>query len=121
MTIIYHGWTPQTPKHEQIANGIASCKAFLQRDPQNAYWRRELEALEQERILDNITPEAHEEYIANLVHSAYCEMWRRKDNPQRDAETQARDVEKFGWYDVPEIKDGVSSPAWFEAQPEVEF
>ena len=51
----------------------------------------------------------------------YCEMWRRKDNPQRDAETQARDVEKFGWYDVPEIKDGVSSPAWFEAQPEVEF
>ena len=62
MTIIYHGWTPQTPKHEQIANGIASCKAFLQRDPQNAYWRRELEALEQERILDNLTPEAQAEY-----------------------------------------------------------
>ena len=67
MTIIYHGWTPQTPKHEQIANGIASCKAFLQRDPQNAYWRRELEALEQERILDNITPEAHEEYIEAIT------------------------------------------------------
>ena len=67
MTIIYHGWTPQTPKHEQIANGIASCKAFLQRDPQNAYWRRELEALEQERILDNITPEAHAEYMAKAI------------------------------------------------------
>ena len=67
MTIIYHGWTPQTPKHEQIANGIASCKAFLQRDPQNAYWRRELEALEQERILDNITPEAHAEYMREAI------------------------------------------------------
>lgn len=67
MTIIYHGWTPQTLKHEQIANGIASCKAFLQRDPQNAYWRRELEALEQERILDNITPEAHAEYMAKAI------------------------------------------------------
>lgn len=67
MTIIYHGWTPTTPKHEQIANGIASCKAFLQRDPQNAYWRKELEALEQERILDNITPEAHAEYMAKAI------------------------------------------------------
>ena len=89
MTIIYHGWTPQTPKHEQIANAIAACKAFLERDPDNVYWQNRLEAYEQQRILTNITPEAH--------------------------------VEKFGWYDVPEIKDGVSSPAWFEAQPEVEF
>ena len=89
MTIIYHGWTPQTPKHEQIANAIAACKAFLERDPGNVYWQNRLEAYKQQRILDNLTPEAH--------------------------------VEKFGWYDVPEIKDGVSSPAWFEAQPEVEF
>lgn len=119
MTTLSQGWTPTTPKHEQIANAIAACKAFLERDPDNVYWQNRLEAYEQQRILDNLTPEAHAEYIANLVHSAYGEAL--EDDPQRDAETQARDVEKFGWYDVPEIKDGVSSPAWFEAQPEVEF
>ena len=64
MTIIYHGWTPQTPKHEQIANGIAACKAFLERDPENAYWRNQLEAYEQQRILDNLTPEAITAYHA---------------------------------------------------------
>lgn len=64
MTIIYHGWTPQTPKHEQIANAIAACKAFLERDPENAYWRNQLEAYEQQRILDNITPEAITAYHA---------------------------------------------------------
>ena len=62
-------------------------------EQQRTEWRIQdaelLEEIEQQRILTNITPEAH--------------------------------VEKFGWYDVPEIKDGVSSPAWFEAQPEVEF
>ncbi len=89
MTTLSQGWTPTTPKHEQIANAIAACKAFLERDPDNVYWQNRLEAYEQQRILDNLTPEAQ--------------------------------AEKFGWYDVPEIKDGVSSPAWFEAQPEVEF
>ena len=67
MTIIYHGWTPQTPKHEQIANAIAACKAFLERDPDNVYWQNRLEAYEQQRILDNITPEAHEEYIEAIT------------------------------------------------------
>lgn len=67
MTIIYHGWTPQTPKHEQIANGIASCKAFLQRDPNNAYWLKQLEAYEQQRILDNITSEAQDEYMREAI------------------------------------------------------
>lgn len=62
MTIIYHGWTPQTPKHEQIANAIAACKAFLERDPDNVYWQNRLEAYEQQRILDNLTPEAQAEY-----------------------------------------------------------
>jgi len=46
---------------------VQSVPAFLQRDPQNAYWRRELEALEQERILDNITPEAHAEYMTKAI------------------------------------------------------
>lgn len=67
MTIIYHGWTPRIPTHERIANGIASCKTFLQRDPDNAYWRKQLEAFEQKRILDNITPEAHAEYMAKAI------------------------------------------------------
>ncbi len=67
MTIIYHGWTPQTPKHEQIANAIAACKAFLERDPENAYWRNQLEAYEQQRILDNLTPEAREEYLREAI------------------------------------------------------
>ncbi len=64
MTIIYHGWTPAIPMHEQIANGIAACKAFLERDPENAYWRNQLEAYEQQRILDNLTPEAITAYHA---------------------------------------------------------
>lgn len=64
MTIIYHGWTPQTPKHEQIANAIAACKAFLERDPDNVYWQNRLEAYEQQRILDNLTPEAITAYHA---------------------------------------------------------
>ena len=67
MTIIYHGWTPQTPKHEQIANAIAACKAFLERDPDNVYWQNRLEAYEQQRILDNLTPEAHAEYMAKAI------------------------------------------------------
>lgn len=67
MTIIYHGWTPQTPKHEQIANAIAACKAFLERDPENAYWRNQLEAYEQQRILDNLTPEAQAEYMREAI------------------------------------------------------
>ncbi len=67
MTIIYHGWTPQTPKHEQIANAIAACKAFLERDPENAYWRNQLEAYEQQRILTNITPEAQAEYMREAI------------------------------------------------------
>ena len=62
-------------------------------EQQRTEWRIQdaelLEEIEQQRILDNLTPDAQ--------------------------------AEKFGWYDVPEIKDGVSSPAWFEAQPEVEF
>ena len=65
MTIIYHGWTPAIPMHEQIANGIAACKAFLERDPENAYWRNQLEAYEQQRILDNLTPEAITAYHAD--------------------------------------------------------
>lgn len=64
MTIIYHGWTPQTPKHEQIANAIAACKAFLERDPDNVYWQNRLETYEQQRILDNLTPEAITAYHA---------------------------------------------------------
>ena len=64
MTIIYHGWTPTTPKHEQIANAIAACKAFLERDPGNVYWQNRLEAYEQQRILDNLTPEAITAYHA---------------------------------------------------------
>ena len=67
MTIIYHGWTPQTPKHEQIANAIAACKAFLERDPENAYWPNQLEAHEQQRILDNLTPEAQAEYMREAI------------------------------------------------------
>lgn len=67
MTIIYHGWTPQTPKREQIANAIAACKAFLERDPDNVYWQNRLEAYEQQRILDNLTPEAHEEYLRETI------------------------------------------------------
>ncbi len=64
MATIYHGWTPAIPMHEQIANGIAACKAFLERDPENAYWRNQLEAYEQQRILDNLTPEAITAYHA---------------------------------------------------------
>ena len=67
MTIIYHGWTPQTPKHEQIANAIAACKAFLERDPDNVYWQNRLEAYEQQRILDNLTPEAQAEYMREAI------------------------------------------------------
>lgn len=67
MTIIYHGWTPQNPKHEQIANGIAACKAFLERDPDNVYWQNRLEAYEQQRILDNLTPGAREEYLREAI------------------------------------------------------
>jgi len=67
MTIIYHGWTPQTPKHEQIANAIAACKAFLERDPDNVYWQNRLEAYEQQRILDNLTPEAITAYRADEI------------------------------------------------------
>ena len=67
MTIIYHGWTPAIPMHEQIANGIAACKAFLERDPENAYWRNQLEAYEQQRILDNLTPEAQAEYMREAI------------------------------------------------------
>ena len=74
MTIIYHGWTPQTPKHEQIANAIAACKAFLERDPENAYWRNQLEAYEQQRILDNLTPEAHEEYLREAISRVADEL-----------------------------------------------
>ena len=64
MATIYHGWTPTTPKHEQIANAIAACKAFLERDPDNVYWQNRLEAYEQQRILDNLTPEAITAYHA---------------------------------------------------------
>ena len=62
MTTLSQGWTPTTPKHEQIANAIAACKAFLERDPDNVYWQNRLEAYEQQRILDNLTPEAQAEY-----------------------------------------------------------
>ena len=64
MTTLSQGWTPQTPKHEQIANAIAACKAFLERDPDNVYWQNRLEAYEQQRILDNLTPEAITTYRA---------------------------------------------------------
>ena len=74
MTIIYHGWTPQTPKHEQIANAIAACKAFLERDPGNVYWQNRLEAYEQQRILDNLTPEAHEEYLREAISRVADEL-----------------------------------------------
>ena len=74
MTIIYHGWTPAIPMHEQIANGIAACKAFLERDPENAYWRNQLEAYEQQRILDNLTPEAHEEYLREAISRVADEL-----------------------------------------------
>ena len=67
MTTLSQGWTPQTPKHEQIANAIAACKAFLERDPDNVYWQNRLEAYEQQRILDNLTPEAHAEYMAKAI------------------------------------------------------
>ncbi len=67
MATIYHGWTPAIPMHEQIANGIAACKAFLERDPENAYWRNQLEAYEQQRILDNLTPEAQAEYMREAI------------------------------------------------------
>ena len=67
MTIIYHGWTPAIPKHEQIANAIAACKAFLERDPDNVYWQNRLEAYEQQRILDNLTPEAQAEYMREAI------------------------------------------------------
>ena len=67
MTIIYHGWTPAIPMHEQIANGIAACKAFLERDPDNVYWQNRLEAYEQQRILDNLTPEAQAEYMREAI------------------------------------------------------
>ena len=67
MTTLSQGWTPTTPKHEQIANAIAACKAFLERDPDNVYWQNRLEAYEQQRILDNITPEAHAEYMAKAI------------------------------------------------------
>lgn len=67
MTIIYQGWTPTTPKHEQIANAIAACKAFLERDPDNVYWQNRLEAYEQQRILDNLTPEAQAEYMREAI------------------------------------------------------
>ena len=74
MTIIYHGWTPTTPKHEQIANAIAACKAFLERDPDNVYWQNRLEAYEQQRILDNLTPEAHEEYLREAISRVADEL-----------------------------------------------
>ena len=74
MTTLSQGWTPQTPKHEQIANGIAACKAFLERDPENAYWRNQLEAYEQQRILDNLTPEAHEEYLREAISRVADEL-----------------------------------------------
>lgn len=65
MTTLSQGWTPTTPKHEQIANAIAACKAFLERDPDNVYWQNRLEAYEQQRILDNLTPEAITAYHAD--------------------------------------------------------
>ena len=64
MTTLSQGWTPAIPMHEQIANGIAACKAFLERDPDNVYWQNRLEAYEQQRILDNLTPEAITAYHA---------------------------------------------------------
>lgn len=67
MTTLSQGWTPTTPKHEQIANAIAACKAFLERDPDNVYWQNRLEAYEQQRILDNITPGAREEYLREAI------------------------------------------------------
>ena len=67
MTTLSQGWTPQTPKHEQIANAIAACKAFLERDPDNVYWQNRLEAYEQQRILDNLTPEAQAEYMREAI------------------------------------------------------
>lgn len=73
MTIIYHGWTPTTPKHEQIANAIAACKAFLERDPDNVYWQNRLEAYEQQRILDNLTPEAQAEYMREAITTYHAE------------------------------------------------
>lgn len=77
MTIIYHGWTPAIPMHEQIANGIAACKAFLERDPDNVYWQNRLEAYEQQRILDNLTPEAREEYLREAISRVADELdWR---------------------------------------------
>ena len=82
MTTLSQGWTPTTPKHEQIANAIAACKAFLERDPQNAYWRRELEALEQERILDNLTPEAQAECVREAIAAYRADVRVEEDAPQ---------------------------------------
>lgn len=33
----------------------------------------------------------------------YCEMWRRKDNPQRDADLLNAEIEKNGWYELPPV------------------
>lgn len=73
MTTLSQGWTPTTPMHEQIANGIAACKAFLERDPDNVYWQNRLEAYEQQRILDNLTPEAQAEYMREAITAYHAE------------------------------------------------
>jgi len=80
---IYHGYTESPEKV---------------RARWEAWQRRAAEYEEQQRILTNITPEAHEEYIANLVHSAYGEAL--EDDPQRDADLLAQEIEKNGWYEV---------------------
>ena len=33
----------------------------------------------------------------------YCEAWRTKDDPQRDADLLAQEVEKNGWYELPPV------------------
>lgn len=83
---IYHGYTESPEKV---------------RARWEAWQRRAAEYEEQQRILNNITPEAHEEYIANLVHSAYGEAL--EDDPQRDADLLNAEIEKNGWYELPPV------------------
>ena len=88
-----NGWTPTTPEGERIENEIKACKTFLERDPRNQYYLNRLADLEQRRILFNITPEAHEEYMGNLVHAAYMEAAEPVDEAARQAAEIGRDNE----------------------------
>ena len=87
---MYNGWTPTIPEHERLTNEIETLKKFLEQDPQNAYYRNRIEALEGQRLLENITLDAQADYFAALKQTGEAEQvaseaqeidnWLQSDN-----------------------------------------